>query len=374
MDGFMRALVSVWTDSGFAALTIENIIMILVGIVLLYLAIAKEYEPLLLMPIAFGDIMANFPNTGFETDMGVMMAIGYGIKYEIFPPLIFMGVGAMTDFGPLIANPKTMLLGAAAQIGVFVALAGAMLLGFNVQEAASIGIIGGADGPTSIYLTSKLAPHRLGAVAVAAYSYMSLVPLIQPPIMKLCTTKEQRKIKMVNLRPVTHFEKVAFPIVVAIVVSLLLPPVASLMGMLCLGNLFEVSGVTARLSDTAQNALCNIVTIFLATGTGLTMTGDKFIRVQTLEIICLGLVAFAAGTAGGVLFGQIMRIASGNKVNPLIGSAGVSAVPMAARVSQVVGLRDNPSNYLLMQAMGPNVAGVIGTAVAAGTMLAQFGG
>ena len=374
MDGFMRALVSVWTDSGFAALTIENVIMILVGLVLLYLAIAKEYEPLLLMPIAFGDIMANFPNTGFETDMGVMMAIGFGIKYEIFPPLIFMGVGAMTDFGPLIANPKTMLLGAAAQIGVFVALAGAMALGFNVQEAASIGIIGGADGPTAIYLTSKLAPHLLGAIAVAAYSYMSLVPLIQPPIMKLCTTKEQRKIKMVNLRPVTHFEKVAFPIVVAIVVSLLLPPVASLMGMLCLGNLFEVSGVTARLSDTAQNALCNIVTIFLATGTGLTMTGDKFIRVQTLEIIVLGLVAFAAGTAGGVLFGQIMRIASGNKVNPLIGSAGVSAVPMAARVSQVVGLKDNPSNYLLMQAMGPNVAGVIGTAVAAGTMLAQFGG
>ena len=374
MDGFMRALVSVWTDSGFAALTIENIIMILVGIVLLYLAIAKEYEPLLLMPIAFGDIMANFPNTGFETDMGVMMAIGYGIKYEIFPPLIFMGVGAMTDFGPLIANPKTMLLGAAAQIGVFVALAGAMALGFNVQEAASIGIIGGADGPTAIYLTSKLAPHLLGAIAVAAYSYMSLVPLIQPPIMKLCTTKEQRKIKMVNLRPVSHFEKVAFPIVVAIVVSLLLPPVAALMGMLCLGNLFEVSGVTARLSDTAQNSLCNIVTIFLATGTGLTMTGDKFLRLQTIEIIFLGLVAFAAGTAGGVLFGQIMRIASGNKVNPLIGSAGVSAVPMAARVSQIVGLKDNPSNYLLMQAMGPNVAGVIGTAVAAGTMLAQFGG
>ena len=373
MDGFIRALVSVWTDSGFASLTIENIIMILVGLVLLYLAIAKDYEPLLLLPIAFGCIMANFPNTGFETDMGVMMAIGFGIKYEIFPPLIFMGVGAMTDFGPLIANPKTMLLGAAAQIGVFVALAGAMLLGFNVQEAASIGIIGGADGPTAIYLTTKLAPHLLGAIAVAAYSYMSLVPLIQPPIMKLCTTKAQRSIKMVNLRPVTHFEKVAFPIVVAIVVSLLLPPVAALMGCLCLGNLFEVSGVTARLSDTAQNALCNIVTIFLATGTGLTMTGDKFLRLQTIEIIVLGLIAFAAGTAGGVLFGQIMRIASGNKVNPLIGSAGVSAVPMAARVSQVVGLKDNPSNYLLMQAMGPNVAGVIGTAVAAGTMLAQFG-
>ena len=374
MDGFMRALASVWTDSGFASLTWENIVMILVGLVLLYLAIAKEYEPLLLLPIAFGDIMANFPNTGFETDMGVMMAIGFGIKYEIFPPLIFMGVGAMTDFGPLIANPKTVLLGAAAQIGVFVALAGAMALGFNVQEAASIGIIGGADGPTAIYLTTKLAPHLLGAIAVAAYSYMSLVPLIQPPIMKLCTTKAQRSIKMVNLRPVTHFEKVAFPIVVAIVVSLLLPPVAALMGCLCLGNLFEVSGVTARLSDTAQNALCNIVTIFLATGTGLTMTGDKFLRIQTIEIIVLGLIAFAAGTAGGVLFGQIMRIASGNKVNPLIGSAGVSAVPMAARVSQVVGLKDNPSNYLLMQAMGPNVAGVIGTAVAAGTMLAQFGG
>ena len=374
MDGFMRALASVWTDSGFASLTWENIVMILVGLVLLYLAIAKEYEPLLLLPIAFGDIMANFPNTGFETDMGVMMAIGFGIKYEIFPPLIFMGVGAMTDFGPLIANPKTVLLGAAAQVGVFVALAGAMLLGFNVQEAASIGIIGGADGPTAIYLTTKLAPHLLGAIAVAAYSYMSLVPLIQPPIMKLCTTKAQRSIKMVNLRPVTRFEKVVFPIVVAIVVSLLLPPVAALMGCLCLGNLFEVSGVTARLSDTAQNALCNIVTIFLATGTGLTMTGDKFLRLQTIEIIVLGLIAFAAGTAGGVLFGQIMRIASGNKINPLIGSAGVSAVPMAARVSQVVGLKDNPSNYLLMQAMGPNVAGVIGTAVAAGTMLAQFGG
>ena len=373
MDGFMRALASVWTDSGFASLTWENIVMILVGLVLLYLAIAKEYEPLLLLPIAFGDIMANFPNTGFETDMGVMMAIGFGIKYEIFPPLIFMGVGAMTDFGPLIANPKMVFLGAAAQVGVFVALAGAMLLGFNVQEAASIGIIGGADGPTAIYLTTKLAPHLLGAIAVAAYSYMSLVPLIQPPIMKLCTTKEQRQIRMVNLRPVTHFEKVAFPIVVAIVVSLLLPPVAALMGCLCLGNLFEVSGVTARLSDTAQNAMCNIVTIFLATGTGLTMTGDKFLRLQTIEIIVLGLIAFAAGTAGGVLFGQIMRIASGNKINPLIGSAGVSAVPMAARVSQVVGLKDNPSNYLLMQAMGPNVAGVIGTAVAAGTMLAQFG-
>lgn len=374
MDGFLRALVSVWTDSGFSNLTWENCVMILVGLILLYLAIAKEYEPLLLLPIAFGCIMANFPNTGFNDEMGVMMAIGYGIKYEIFPPLIFLGVGAMTDFGPLIANPKMMLLGAAAQIGVFVALAGAMLLGFNVQEAASIGIIGGADGPTAIYLATKLAPDLLGAIAVAAYSYMSLVPLIQPPIMKLCTTKAQRQIKMTTLRPVSHFEKVVFPIVVAIVVSLLLPPVAALMGCLCLGNLFEVSGVTARLSDTASNAMINIVTIFLATGTGLTMSGDKFLRIQTIEIIVLGLIAFAAGTAGGVLFGQLMRIASGNKINPLVGSAGVSAVPMAARVSQVVGLKDNPSNYLLMQAMGPNVAGVIGTAVAAGTMLAQFGG
>ena len=373
MDGFLRALTSVWTDSGFSNLTWENGVMILVGLILLYLAIAKEYEPLLLLPIAFGCIMANFPNTGFNDEMGVMMAIGYGIKYEIFPPLIFLGVGAMTDFGPLIANPKMMLLGAAAQIGVFVALAGAMLLGFNVQEAASIGIIGGADGPTAIYLATKLAPDLLGAIAVAAYSYMSLVPLIQPPIMKLCTTKAQRQIKMTTLRPVSHFEKVVFPIVVAIVVSLLLPPVAALMGCLCLGNLFEVSGVTARLSDTASNALINIVTIFLATGTGLTMSGDKFLRIQTIEIIVLGLIAFAAGTAGGVLFGQLMRIASGNKINPLVGSAGVSAVPMAARVSQVVGLKDNPSNYLLMQAMGPNVAGVIGTAVAAGTMLAQFG-
>ena len=372
MEQFTSALISVWTDSGYVALTWQNMVMMLVGIILLYLAIAKEYEPLLLGPIAFGCIMANFPNTGFETDMGVMMAIGFGIKYEIFPPLIFLGVGAMTDFGPLIANPKTMLLGAAAQIGVFVALAGAMVLGFNVQEAASIGIIGGADGPTAIYLTTKLAPHLLGAIAVAAYSYMSLVPLIQPPIMKLLTTEHQRKIRMQQLRHVTHFEKVVFPVVSAIVISLLLPPVASLIGMLMLGNLFRESRVMDRLSDTSQNALINIVTIFLATGTGLTMTGDKFLRLETIEIIVLGLIAFAAGTAGGVIFGQLMSWLDHGKTNPLIGSAGVSAVPMAARVSQNVGLKANPSNYLLMQAMGPNVAGVIGTAVAAGTMLAQF--
>ena len=368
-------------QTAFFNLTWGNYLMIAVACVFLYLAIKKGFEPLLLVPIAFGmllvniypDIMANPED--MSNGVGGLLHYFYILdEWSILPSLIFMGVGAMTDFGPLLANPSSLLLGAAAQLGIFFTYLGAILLGFAPNEAGSIAIIGGADGPTAIYLTSKLAPHLLGAIAVAAYSYMSLVPLIQPPIMKLMTTKEQRKIKMVNLRPVSHFEKVVFPIVVAIVVSLLLPPVAALMGCLCMGNLFEVSGVTARLSDTAQNALINIVTIFLATGTGLTMSGDKFLRIQTIEIICLGLIAFAAGTAGGVLFGQIMRIASGNKINPLIGSAGVSAVPMAARVSQVVGLKDNPSNYLLMQAMGPNVAGVIGTAVAAGTMLAQFGG
>ena len=372
MDGFMRALVSVWTDSGFAALTWQNMVMILVGLVLLYLAIAKQYEPLLLLPIAFGDIMANFPNTGFEDEMGVMMAIGFGIKYEIFPPLIFMGVGAMTDFGPLIANPKTVLLGAAAQIGVFVALAGAMMLGFNVQEAASIGIIGGADGPTAIYLTTKLAPHLLGAIAVAAYSYMSLVPLIQPPIMKLFTTQKERECVMEQLRPVSKFEKLVFPIVATLFICFLLPPITPLMGMLMLGNLFRESGVTDRLSDTSQNALINIVTIFLATGTGLTMSAEAFLNVKTVLIICLGLVAFAGGTAAGCLVGKLMCYTSGGKINPLIGSAGVSAVPMAARVSQIVGQQANPSNFLLMHAMGPNVSGVIGTAVAAGTMLAML--
>ena len=354
-------------------LTLGNLIMITAGCILLYLGIVKKYEPFLLVGIGFSCIVVNAGGSSLTSPGGLFYFAYQGVEQLILPPLIFLGVGAMTDFGPMIANPSLVILGAAAHLGIFVALIGANCLGFNLGEAASIGIIGGADGPTAIYLTTKLAPHLLGAIAVAAYSYMSLVPLIQPPIMKLCTTKAQRSIKMVNLRPVTRFEKVVFPIVVAIVVSLLLPPVAALMGCLCLGNLFEVSGVTARLSDTAQNALCNIVTIFLATGTGLTMTGDKFLRLQTIEIIVLGLIAFAAGTAGGVLFGQIMRIASGNKINPLIGSAGVSAVPMAARVSQVVGLKDNPSNYLLMQAMGPNVAGVIGTAVAAGTMLAQFG-
>ena len=372
-NAFVVSIASVWNDSGFQALTGGNVIMMLVGCFLLYMAFVKEYEPLLLSPIAFGCIMANFPKTGFMDEMNVMMAIHFGIAYEIFPPIIFMGVGAMTDFGPMIANPDTMLLGAAAQFGVFIALAGAMILGFDIKEAACIGIIGGADGPTSIYLTVKLAPHLLGAIAVAAYSYMSLVPLIQPPVMTIMTTQKEREVKMPQLRPVTKFERIVFPVVCTIVISLLLPPVASLVGMLMLGNLFRESGVTDRLSDTAQNSLINIVTIFLALGTGLTMDAESFLNMKTILIICLGLVAFIGGTAMGVLFGKLMYIATGGKVNPLIGSAGVSAVPMAARVSQMVVQKYSPGNFLLMNAMGPNVSGVIGTAVAAGTMLAMLG-
>ena len=371
-EAFIVALASVWADSGFSALTSGNVIMIGVGLVLLYMAIGKGFEPLLLSPIAFGCILANIPKNGFEQP-GVMSVIMYGIHHEVFPPLIFLGVGAMTDFGPLIANPKTLLLGAAAQIGVFMALLGAMFLGFNLREAAAIGIIGGADGPTAIYLAAKMAPHLLGAIAVAAYSYMSLVPLIQPPIMKLFTTKADRVIKMDQLRTVSHFEKVVFPIVCTIFISLLLRSVCSLVGMLMLGNLFTEAGCLGRLSDTAQNALMNSVTIFLATGTGLTMKAESFLTPQTLMIIALGLLAFAGGTAGGVIFGKLMSILDGGKTNPLIGSAGVSAVPMAARVSQIVGQKANPANFLLMHAMGPNVAGVIGTAVAAGAMLAMIG-
>ena len=371
-EAFFVALSSVWADSGFSALTGGHVIMICVGLLLLYMAIAKGFEPLLLSPIAFGCILANIPKNGFE-EPGVMSVIMYGIHHEVFPPLIFLGVGAMTDFGPLLANPKTLLLGAAAQAGVFVALLGAMMLGFSVQEAAAIGIIGGADGPTSIYLAAKMAPQLLGAIAVAAYSYMSLVPLIQPPIMKLFTTEADRKIVMEQLRPVSHFEKVAFPIMCTIVISLLLPSVTALIGMLMLGNLFKEAGCLDRLSDTAQNALMNTVTIMLATGTGLTMSAESFLNAKTLLIIVLGLVAFVAGTAAGVIFGKIMCIVDGGKTNPLIGSAGVSAVPMAARVSQKVGQKANPANFLLMHAMGPNVAGVIGTAVAAGTMLAMIG-
>ena len=371
-NAFIVSIASVWADSGFTGFTVGNAIMIVVGCVLLWLAFAKEFEPLLLAPIAFGCIMANFPKTGFFDEPGVMLAIHYGIANEIFPPLIFLGVGAMTDFGPLIANPSTILMGAAAQFGVFISLAGAMILGFDVKEAASIGIIGGADGPTAIYLTIKLAPHLLGAIAVAAYSYMSLVPLIQPPVMAAFTTQKEREVVMEQLRPVTKFERIVFPVVCTIVISLLLPPVASLIGMLMLGNLFRESGVTDRLSDTAQNSLCNIVTIFLATGTGMTMSAQDFLNAKTLEIIVLGLIAFIGGTWAGVVFGKIMYAVSGGKVNPLIGSAGVSAVPMAARVSQIVGQKYKPGNFLLMHAMGPNVAGVIGTAVAAGTMLAML--
>ena len=373
LNAFSVSLQAVWNDSGFSAFSTGNGIMILVGLLLLYMAFVKEFEPLLLGPIAFGCILANFPNTGFfGEEMNVMKAINFGITNEIFPPLIFLGIGAMTDFSPLLARPSTLLLGAAAQVGVFVALGGAMLVGFNVHEAAAIGIIGGADGPTSIYLSTKLAPHLLGAIAVAAYSYMSLVPLIQPPIMKLMTTQAEREIVMKELRPVTKFERVVFPIVSTIFISLLLPPIAALLGCLMLGNLFRESGVTDRLSDTAQNSLINIVTIFLGTGTGMTMSAEGFLRADTLLIIALGLVAFMGGTAGGLIFGKIMCKVTGGAINPLIGSAGVSAVPMAARVSQLVGMKSKPGNYLLMHAMGPNVAGVIGTAVAAGTMLAML--
>ena len=373
LEAFQVALTSVWMDSGFVGFNMGQGIMIIVGLVLLYLAFAKGFEPLLLSPIAFGCVLANIPaNEAMITDPGVMKLILAGIHNEIFPPLIFLGVGAMTDFGPLIANPATLRLGAAAQFGVFIALYGAMTLGFTVKEAAAIGIIGGADGPTAIYLATKLAPQLLGAIAVAAYSYMSLVPLIQPPIMKLFTTEKERAIVMEQLRPVTKFEKLVFPIVATLFICFLLPPITPLMGMLMLGNLFRESGVTDRLSDTSQNALINIVTIFLATGTGLTRSAEAFLNVKTVLIICLGLVAFAGGTMAGVLVGKLMYFTSGGKINPLIGSAGVSAVPMAARVSQIVGQQANPANFLLMHAMGPNVSGVIGTAVAAGTMLAML--
>ena len=371
-EAFFVALSSVWADSGFSALTGGHVIMICVGLLLLYMAIAKGFEPLLLSPIAFGCILANIPKNGFE-EPGVMSVIMYGIHHEVFPPLIFLGVGAMTAFGPLLANPKTLLLGAAAQGGVFVALLGAMLLGFTVQEAAAIGIIGGADGPTSIYLAAKMAPQLLGAIAVAAYSYMSLVPLIQPPIMKLFTTEADRKIVMEQLRPVTKLERILFPIIVTIVVCLILPTTAPLVGMLMLGNLFRESGVVKQLTETASNALMYIVVILLGTSVGASTSAEAFLNADTLKIVALGLIAFMFGTAAGVLFGKLMCVMSGGKINPLIGSAGVSAVPMAARVSQKVGAESDPTNFLLMHAMGPNVAGVIGTAVAAGTFMAIFG-
>jgi len=384
----MQAVQSLIASTGFLTITIQQGIMLVVTFVLLYLAIVKGFEPLLLLPIAFGMLLANLPSTGLmsapvvEIDAvtgkektavgGLLWYLYQGVKLGIYPPLIFLGVGAMTDFGPLIANPRTLLLGAAAQLGIFSTFIGALYLGFNPQECSSIGIIGGADGPTAIFVTSKLAPHLLGPIAVAAYSYMALVPIIQPPIMRLLTTQKMRRVVMEQLRPVSKTERIVFPIAVTIVCVLMLPDAAPLVGMLMLGNLFRESGVVGRLNDTSQNALINIVTIFLGVTVGATASAEHFLTVQTISIILLGLAAFAVGTAGGVIFGVIMYYVSGGRVNPLIGSAGVSAVPMAARVSQVVGQRENPKNFLLMHAMGPNVAGVIGSAVAAGVLLSLF--
>ena len=398
-------------ESGFAGLVVDggwrNLVMIVIACVLLYLGIVKGFEPLLLVGIAFGCLLANIsyfpglsadlnatnalyhpelwdafldPNSPYYhsyghilTNAGLLDVFYIGVKAGIYPSIIFMGVGAMTDFGPLIADPKSLLLGAVAQLGVFVAFFGAILLGFTGPQAASIGIIGGADGPTAIFLTTKLAPELLGAIAIAAYSYMALIPLIQPPIMKLMTSAEDRKIKMTQSRPVSKTEKILFPIIVTIFVVLLLPSTAPLIGCLMLGNLFRECGVTDRLSDTVQNALMNIITIMLSTSVGATMVASNFLKLDTIKIVFLGLVAFGISTAGGLIGGNIMCKVTGKKVNPLIGSAGVSAVPMAARVSQVVGQKENPANFLLMHAMGPNVAGVIGSAIAAGFLLAVFG-
>lgn len=375
-------------DTGFATLTWQQGVMLLVSCVLIYLAVVKQYEPLLLLPIAFGMLLVNLPMGGLMAEPtyyvaedgttqvqqvgGLLYYLYQGVKLGVYPPLIFLGIGAMTDFGPLIANPKSLLLGAAAQLGIFVAFIGALLLGFDVNVAASIGIIGGADGPTAIYVTSRLAPDYLGPIAVAAYSYMALVPIIQPPIMKALTTKKERNVIMEQLRPVSQTEKIVFPIAVTIVVALLLPSAAPLIGMLMLGNLMRESKVVDRISKTAQNELINIVTIFLGVTVGATANAERFLQPDTLGILLMGLAAFCFGTAGGVLFGKIMYKVTGGKVNPLIGSAGVSAVPMAARVSQVVGQKENPKNFLLMHAMGPNVAGVIGSAVAAGVFLSMF--
>ena len=399
----MEVLLKLWNSSGFAKLSAgfmdggwQNLVMIIIACALLYLAIVKKFEPLLLCGIAFGCLLTNLPGAGlynqglwdnfmnaespFYHSYGEIMRHGglldifyIGVKTSLYPCLIFMGVGAMTDFGPLLANPKSLLLGAAAQLGVFAALFGAVCLGFTGPEAASIGIIGGADGPTAIFLTSKLAPHLLGAIAVAAYSYMALIPMIQPPIMNLLSTPKQRAIKMVQTRKVSKTEKIIFPIVVTIFVALLLPDTAALIGCLMLGNLFKETGVTDRLSDTVQNALMNIVTILLSTAVGATMVGSNFLTGETLKIVALGVVAFGLSTAGGMLGGQVMCKLTGGKVNPLSGSAGVSAVPMAARVSNVEGQKANPANFLLMHAMGPNVAGVIGSAIAAGFLLSVFG-
>jgi len=376
-------------STGFFGLTVGTIAMIGIACLLLYLAIVKKFEPLLLVPIAFGVLLTNLPFAGLMAEPlmkitgdaihtvepgGLLYYLFQGDHLGIFPPLIFMGVGAMTDFGPLIANPKSLLLGAAAQFGIFITFMGAIASGlFTAQEAASIGIIGGADGPTAIFLSSKLAPHLLGPIAIAAYSYMALVPIIQPPIMRLLTTKKERVIRMVQLREVSRREKILFPIIVTILVSLIVPPAATLIGMLMLGNLFRECGVVARLEDTAKNAMINIITIFLGVTVVATATAEQFLKVETLAILALGVTAFAIGTASGVLLAKLMNRVMNVNINPLIGSAGVSAVPMAARVSQVVGQKEDPGNFLLMHAMGPNVAGVIGSAVSAGVLLSLFG-
>ena len=371
---FFNVIAELLEASGFAALTWQNIAMILVSFVLFYLAIVKKFEPLLLLPISFGMFLVNLPLAGLMDEGGIIYLMSYGVKSNLFPCLVFMGVGAMTDFSPLIANPISLLLGAAAQLGIYVAFIFATQIGFTPAEAAAIGIIGGADGPTSIYIANNLAPHLLAPIAVAAYSYMALIPLIQPPIMKLLTTKKERAVKMGQLRKVSKTEKVVFPIAVVLFCSLLLPSVAPLLGLLMMGNLFKESGVVQRLSDTAQNAMINIITIMLGLSVGAKADGSTFLDVSTLKIIAMGLAAFCFSTAGGVLLGKLLYIVTGGKINPLIGSAGVSAVPMAARVSQTVGAKENPTNFLLMHAMGPNVAGVIGSAVAAGFFMMIFKG
>jgi len=371
---FFSVLSELLEASGFAALTWQNIAMILVSFVLFYLAIVKKFEPLLLLPISFGMFLVNLPLAGLMDEGGVINIMSYGVKSNLFPCLVFMGVGAMTDFSPLIANPISLVLGAAAQLGIYVAFIFATQIGFTPAEAAAIGIIGGADGPTSIYIANNLAPHLLAPIAVAAYSYMALIPLIQPPIMKALTTKKERAVKMGQLRKVSKTEKIVFPIAVVLFTSLLLPSVAPLLGLLMLGNLFKESGVVQRLSDTAQNAMINIITIMLGLSVGAKADGATFLDVSTLKIIAMGLAAFCFSTAGGVLLGKLLYIITGGKINPLIGSAGVSAVPMAARVSQTVGAKENPTNFLLMHAMGPNVAGVIGSAVAAGFFMMIFKG
>lgn len=371
---FLNTIVDLIGSSGFARGDWQQFVMIGISFILIYLAVAKKYEPLLLLPIAFGMFLANLPfaNLGAYDEGGLINFLYQGVKLGIYPPLIFMGIGAMTDFGPLLANPKSLLLGAAAQIGIFITFFGAIIFGYTTKEAGAIAIIGGADGPTAIFVATKLAPHLLGPIAIAAYSYMALVPIIQPPIMRALTTKKERAVVMEQLRPVSKLEKVIFPIMVTLLVSLFLPDAAPLVGMLMFGNLMRESGVVDRISSTAQNELINIVTIFLGISVGATATGTSFLDPKTLGIIALGLVAFAIGTTSGVLFGKIMYWATGGKVNPLIGSAGVSAVPMAARVSQTVGRESNPSNFLLMHAMGPNVSGVIGSAIAAGILLSML--